>query len=358
MKNKELFIDGYKLPQPLSKDETNRLLKEVSEGSTTARQLLAVHNIRFVIKEVLNTFATVEYDKDELVSIGNIGLLKAIDNYDLTKGVNFLTYTVRCIDNEILMFLRKLTKARNTDSLEKVIGNNEDGSETKLKDILSTDNDLLENKEKIETYKAIREIVKNLPKTEKEIIMLYFGFYDDQVYTQKEIAEALHLSQSYVSRVIKRAVEQIGMELQSREFIELSKKKKKQPKGKNNGIQSIYEYFEEYTKEQINDMLAKLSSEEIELVKLRYGEDLEKPVRLKLKEEYKNKFYGYLLPRMKKMLANPDVEFKRVHRDPKNKKNNLSRKKPISQILELNNNQNEFLTNEKNNQYQLVKHTK
>ena len=319
MKNKELFIDGYKLPQPLSKDETNRLLKEVSEGSTTARQLLAVHNIRFVIKEVLNTFATVEYDKDELVSIGNIGLLKAIDNYDLTK-------------------------ARNTDSLEKVIGNNEDGSETKLKDILSTDNDLLENKEKIETYKAIREIVKNLPKTEKEIIMLYFGFYDDQVYTQKEIAEALHLSQSYVSRVIKRAVEQIGMELQSREFIELSKKKKKQPKGKNNGIQSIYEYFEEYTKEQINDMLAKLSSEEIELVKLRYGEDLEKPVRLKLKEEYKNKFY--------------DVEFKRVHRDPKNKKNNLSRKKPISQILELNNNQNEFLTNEKNNQYQLVKHTK
>ena len=333
MKNKELFIDGYKLPQPLSKDETNRLLKEVSEGSTTARQLLAVHNIRFVIKEVLNTFATVEYDKDELVSIGNIGLLKAIDNYDLTK-------------------------ARNTDSLEKVIGNNEDGSETKLKDILSTDNDLLENKEKIETYKAIREIVKNLPKTEKEIIMLYFGFYDDQVYTQKEIAEALHLSQSYVSRVIKRAVEQIGMELQSREFIELSKKKKKQPKGKNNGIQSIYEYFEEYTKEQINDMLAKLSSEEIELVKLRYGEDLENPVQLKLKQEYKNKFYGYLLPRMKKMLANPDVEFKRVHRDPKNKKNNLSRKKPISQILELNNNQNEFLTNEKNNQYQLVKHTK
>lgn len=333
MKNKELFIDCGKLPQPLSKDETNRLLKEVSEGSTTAKQLLAVHNIRFVIKEVLNTFATVEYDKDELVSIGNIGLLKAIDNYDLTKE-------------------------RNTDSLEKVIGNNEDGSETKLKDILSTDNDLLENKEKIETYKAIREIVKNLPKTEKEIIMLYFGFYDDQVYTQKEIAEALHLSQSYVSRVIKRAVEQIGMELQSREFIELSKKKKKQPKGKNNGIQSIYEYFEEYTKEQINDMLAKLSSEEIELVKLRYGEDLEKPVRLKLKEEYKNKFYGYLLPRMKKMLANPDVEFKRVHRDPKNKKNNLSRKKPISQILELNNNQNEFLTNEKNNQYQLVKHTK
>lgn len=191
----EPFLDAHNLPQPLSKEEMYRLVNEFNEGSMEARDKLITHNIRLVIYEVANKFKSVDYDKKDLVSIGNIGLLKAINTYDLKKGIEFATYATKCIDNEILMFLRKLKKDKNVDSLDRVIFQDKDGSELKLGDMVSDDN------EQLETYRILREIVKQLPERDKEIIMLYFGFYNGKKYTQKEIANKFNISQSYISRL-------------------------------------------------------------------------------------------------------------------------------------------------------------
>ena len=136
MNTDELFIEGHKLPQPLSKEEVYKLIQEANEGSKEARDKLVTHNIRFVLYEVTNKFQKVDYDKKDLVSIGNLGLIKAINTYDLSKGFEFATYATRCIDNEILMFLRKLKKEQAVDSIDRVIFQDKDGSEMKLGDKL------------------------------------------------------------------------------------------------------------------------------------------------------------------------------------------------------------------------------
>lgn len=309
MNNYELFIDGYRLPQPLIKDELDKLIKEACSGSKEARDKLIIHNIRLVLHEVTNRFRNIDYDKKDLVSIGSIGLVKAVNTYDITKEVKFATYAVRCIDNEILMFLRKVKHDKNIDSIDKVLFYGKDGSELKLEDILSDDSDLIINHENSETYKIIRQLINQLPDRDKEIIMLHFGFYNDRIYTQKEIADKFHISQSYVSRVITKIVNKLGKQLESVRVTELNIKPKVKLKEKTNRkmkkLQTIYEYFKDYTREQVDGMLLKLSEEERSLIILRYGEDLDNPVQLKLTKEDNYRFYGLLVPKMKKILANP-----------------------------------------------------
>lgn len=321
MNTDELFVDGHKLPQPLTKDELNKLIKEASNGSQEARDKLIIHNIRLVLYEVTNKFQNVDYDKKDLVSIGNIGLVKAINTYDISKGFEFATYAMRCIDNEILMFLRKLKKDQNVDSIDRVVFHDKDGSELKLEDRLSVDSDLVEDHENSETHKIIRELVKQLPDRDKEIVMLHFGFYNDRIYTQREIADKFHISQSYVSRLITRIVNKLGKQLEAVGVIELHTKSKTKVKEKDKKkmrrLQSIYEYFKNYTREQVDEMLSKLTDEERALITLRYGDDLDNPVQSKLTKEDTNKFYGLLVPKMKRLLANPYGEHKKRGRKPK-----------------------------------------
>ena len=125
MNNDEWFMDGHKLPQPLPRDETYKLIQLVANGSEEARVKLVTHNIRLVLYIVSNRFSNVEYDKKDLVSIGNIGLLKAIDTFDISKGFEFSTYAVRCIVNEILLFLKKINN--NTDSIDRIVFHDKDG---------------------------------------------------------------------------------------------------------------------------------------------------------------------------------------------------------------------------------------
>mgnify|MGYP004515798973 FL=1 len=234
MNNYELFIDGYKLPQPLIKDELDKLIKEACSGSKEARDKLIIHNIRLVLYEVANRFKNVGYDKKDLISIGSIGLVKAVNTYDMTKEVKFSTYAVRCIDNEILMFLRKVKHDKNIDSIDKVFFYGEDGSEFKLEDILSDDSDLVTDHENSETYKIIRQLINQLPDKDKEIIMLRFGFYNDRVYTQKEIADKFHISQPHVYRLITKIVNKLGKQLESVGVTELPVKPKVKLKEKIN----------------------------------------------------------------------------------------------------------------------------
>lgn len=322
MNTNELFIEGHKLPKPLSKQEVYDLLDKIKQGDEKARTKLVEHNIRLVLSEVIGKFNRVEYDKKDLVSIGNLGLMKAITTFDTSKKVEFSTYAIRCIDNEILMFLRKLKKYANDDSLDRTINHDKDGNELKLEDTLSDNIDITEEYTDNETHRIIREVVKDLPDRDRKIIMLYFGFYNDKTHTQKEIADMLSISRSYISRLITKIVKQVGKILEEKGLIELRtpQKPKDTFKSKNKieeggkkmsrRLQTIYEYFNSYTKEQIDDMLEKLSEEEKILITLRYGEDLNNPESSKLNKEQRNKFYSSLIPKMKRLLANPNKEIK------------------------------------------------
>ena len=342
MNTNELFIDGHKLPKPLSKKEVYELLDKIKQGDEKARAKLVEHNIRLVLSEVTGKFSTVEYDKKDLVSIGNVGLMKAIITFDTSKKVEFSTYAIRCIDNEILMFLRKLKKYANDDSLDRTINHDKDGNELKIEDTLSDDTDIVEEYTDNETHRIIREVVKDLPDRDRKIIMLHFGFYNDETHTQREIAEMLSISQSYVSRLITKIVKRVGKILEEKGLIELRAKDKpnhiskpKTTKGEGGKkmareLQTIYQYFKDYTKEQVDAMLEKLSEEEKALITIRYGEDLNNPVSSKLTKEQTDKFYGSLIPKMKRLLANPNKE-----RKPRKKVTRSSKKEQKQSMTEV-----------------------
>lgn len=226
MDTDKLFMDDYIIPQPLSKEESYHLIKEAKEGSKEAKDRLITHNIRLVLYTVSNHFQTVNYDKKDLFQIGVIGLMKAVDTYDVSKNIKFNTYAIRCIDNEIRMFLRKLKKYSKMDSIKSTIFVNEYSDEEKLEDVLRDNGDFVEDVEKEETNRIIREIVQELPSRDKEIIMLHFGFYDNKIYKQREIASMFQVNQPYISRLITRVVKQLGNILASKEIIELHSKKK------------------------------------------------------------------------------------------------------------------------------------
>ena len=223
-----IFIDIDKLPQLLSKSQLNQLLDRVKLGDEEAIKMVAEHNIRLVLYQVNNRFKSVEYDKKDLVSTGNVGLIKAVTTFDKSKKVEFSTYAIRCIDNEILMFLRKLKKDQKADSLDKIITYDKEGNEVKIEDTISDETDIAENYEKIITYKIIREIVEELPDQEKEIIKLYFGFYNNEIHTQKEIADIMSISQSNVSKLVTKIVKKIAIQLKNRGVIETTGSTKKE----------------------------------------------------------------------------------------------------------------------------------
>lgn len=299
------FVDSN-LPAPLTRDQICEYFKKYQLGDESAKDIIS-HNIRLVIYQA-KKFINTDYDMEDLVSIGIMGLIKSIDTFDLSKNIKFITYASRCINNEILMFLRKNKKHLSVKSLEAPITTDYDGNELKIEDVLKDDNlDFVSDYENTETSAIIRRIVEELPNREKEIIMLHFGFYDDKIYTQKQIAEKLNISQSYISRLISKIVKSIGKKLLDEDVIDVvgkreNKEEKKMPKK----LQSLYEYFKNYSKEEINLMITKLSDDEKDLIKLRYGKDLENPVTSEdWGEEQRKKFYGLLVPKMRRLLSNP-----------------------------------------------------
>lgn len=224
----DLFIEVNNLPLPLSKSEMYELIEKTQHGDTDARDRAIVHNIRFVIYIVINIFMNVEYDKRDLVSIGIIGLIKAIDTFDLSRNNEFGTYAAKCIDNEILSFLRKLKKYQNIniDSIDKIIDCDKDGFELKLNDILSDTTDITEEYEYNETCCIIRQAINGLPDRDRDIMTMYFGFRNNRTYTQDEISKKYNISQSYVSRVIIRNLAKVERKLINSGVIELSSKVK------------------------------------------------------------------------------------------------------------------------------------
>lgn len=211
----ELFISDCEIPKPLSKEETYRLFKRVNLGDEQAFKKIVSHNIRFVIYEVMHCFQYVLYDKSDLISIGTIGLMKAVRTFDVTENIDFATYAKKCIDNEILQFLRKLRNEK------KHFGEVENFDDEKIEDETS----ILDEYIKIETCQIIHQMVMNLPARERVVIILYFGFDGDRKYTQQEIADMLHISQSYLSKLIVKILKKLRWQLEQEKIIEFKKER-------------------------------------------------------------------------------------------------------------------------------------
>jgi len=224
MSTNEIFIDVKNLPKLLPKQEVYALLDKIKQGDIQAKNKLTEHSIVLVVFEVIGRFKNVQYDKKDLVSIGILGLMKAITTFDISKEVDFSTYAKKCIDNEILMFLRKLKRYNRVCSLNTVINDSENSEELTIGDTLSNDVDIFEEYTKTELRLTVRKIVEDLPPRDREIVKLYFGFYNDRTYNQIQIAEMLSISQPYVARLIKKLTKQIGKKLEQKEVVETTDK--------------------------------------------------------------------------------------------------------------------------------------
>lgn len=215
----EYFIGYNDLPKLLSKEETVELFKKFQMGDHTAADILTVHYIRLVLWEINDRFATVDYDKKDLVSTGIFGLMKAINSYDLSGAASFPTYAKKCIDNEVLMFLKSLKKIPNI-SIDKPIDGDE-GTTVTIADTLSDDKDYYSVYEDEPIYKKMVEVLNKLPERDREMTKLYFGFYDDKTYSQAEIAEKFSISAPVVSQIINRSIKKIGFELEQKGVVEI-----------------------------------------------------------------------------------------------------------------------------------------
>ncbi|MGA8942963.1 MAG: RNA polymerase sporulation sigma factor SigK, partial [Thermoactinomyces sp.] len=194
------YIKNNAFPQPLSPEEEEKALKLMAEGDTEARNRLIEHNLRLVA-HIVKKFENTGEDNEDLISIGTIGLIKAIESYQLGKGTKLATYAARCVENEILMFLRSLKKTRKDVSLHDPIGTDKEGNEITLIDILGTDSDEVINKVELKIERRnIYNYIHILDNREQEVIRARFGLGGEEEKTQREIAKELGISRSYVSR--------------------------------------------------------------------------------------------------------------------------------------------------------------
>jgi RNA polymerase sporulation-specific sigma factor len=200
------YIKNNAFPQPLSAKEEEKYLELMAKGDEQARNILIEHNLRLVA-HIVKKFENTGEDVEDLISIGTIGLIKAIESYSSSKGTKLATYAARCIENEILMHLRSLKKSRKDVSLHEPIGQDKEGNEISLIDILKSEgNDIVDEIHLNMELEQIKKYIDVLDEREKEVIISRFGLDMQQEKTQREIAKELGISRSYVSRIEKRAL--------------------------------------------------------------------------------------------------------------------------------------------------------
>ena len=206
-----LFYVGStdKLPEPLSKEMEEYYLIRSNDGDLTARDKLIEHNLRLVVF-LAKKYENTKVDLEDLVSIGTIGLIKGIKTYSMGKNIKLATYASRCIDNEILMYLRKNKKIKTEVSFDESLSFDLDGNELHLEDILGTDPDIVTKGLDDELNKNIvTEEINKLNPRDREIIIMRYGLVTGEEKTQKEVAEILGISQSYISRIEKKVIKKI-----------------------------------------------------------------------------------------------------------------------------------------------------
>ena len=201
------------LPPPLKGEQEQDALMALEQGDEAAKQLLIEHNLRLVVF-ISRRFENTGVNLEDLISIGTIGLIKAISTYRREKNIKLATYASRCIENEILMHIRKISAQKTEVSLDEPINMDYDGNELLLSDILGTDEDMiLRPLEDDVDLCVLRQAVKELPEREREIVIKRFGLYGHKELTQKEVALEMGISQSYISRLEKRIMAKLRKEL-------------------------------------------------------------------------------------------------------------------------------------------------
>lgn len=210
------YINGNNvLPQPLPEEEESKLLMLVREGNLEARNKLIEHNLRLVVF-IAKKFESTKINMEDLISIGSMGLIKGIQTFKLEKNIKLATYASRCIENEILMYLRKTQKSRQEYSLDEVLSVDSEGNEMILSDIISSNEELALNRlTEEEDIKNLYYALDKLSKREREIIIMRYGLFDTPPLTQKEVADKLGISQSYISRLEKRIIEKMRQEIEN-----------------------------------------------------------------------------------------------------------------------------------------------
>lgn len=210
------YVNGSDtLPPPLSKQEEAEVFAGLMENDPQSRDKLIVHNLRLVVY-IAKKFESTGIGIEDLVSIGTIGLIKAVKTFCPTKNIKFATYASRCIENEILMFLRKSSQYRNDLSIDEPLNIDYDGNELLLSDILGTEDDIVNKGIENEAEREIlRDAVSELCDREREIMEMRFGLKDGKEKTQKEVAELIGISQSYISRLEKKIIKKLRIKLES-----------------------------------------------------------------------------------------------------------------------------------------------
>ncbi len=201
------------LPPPLPREEEAVLLQRLDEGDLSARQTLIERNLRLVVY-IARRFENTGINIEDLISIGTIGLIKAINTYKCDKNIKLATYASRCIENEILMYLRKSVGQKGEVSLDEPLNTDWDGNELLLSDILGTDSDEVSRPIEEDVDRSLlNEAISRLDQRDREIIVLRFGLFGQREQTQKEVADRLGISQSYISRLEKRIILRLKREI-------------------------------------------------------------------------------------------------------------------------------------------------
>ncbi|MEE1061198.1 MAG: RNA polymerase sporulation sigma factor SigE [Ruminococcus sp.] len=213
--NEVFYINGSEtLPAPLNKKEEENIMQRIINGDDTAREPLITHNLRLVVY-IAKKYETPNAGAEDLISIGTIGLIKAVNTFSPEKNIKLATYASRCIENEILMFLRKSSQLKNEVSIDEPLNTDWDGNELLLCDILGSDPDIINRDIENELEKRlVLEAVSGLNERETLIMELRFGLNGKKEHTQKQVADKLGISQSYISRLEKKIIRQLKRELE------------------------------------------------------------------------------------------------------------------------------------------------
>lgn len=214
MKSDEIYYIGGReaLPPPLSKDEEKELLELLTEGDQSARAVLIERNLRLVVY-IARKFENTGINIEDLISIGTIGLIKAVNTFNPERKIKLATYASRCIENEILMYLRRNNKIKSEISFDEPLNIDWDGNELLLSDVLGTDEDIItKDLEKKVDKHLLKNALNQLNDREKKIMELRFGLVGEKEKTQKDVADLLGISQSYISRLEKKIIKRLKKE--------------------------------------------------------------------------------------------------------------------------------------------------
>lgn len=204
------------LPEPLNEEEERFYVLKMLDHDISARNVLIEHNMRLVVF-IAKRFESPKVLLEDLISIGSMGLIKGVETFKLDKNIKLATYASRCIENEILMFLRKVSKQKNEVSLDEALNVDGDGNELLLADVIPTNQTLaIDEAISNEKERMMYEAVEKLNAREREIITLRFGLYKTEVLTQKEVADKLGISQSYISRLEKKIIDKLKLEMEKK----------------------------------------------------------------------------------------------------------------------------------------------